>query len=121
MATPTRQQLEDTSINTDEGVSPQAFTSGDFASSPLARTETPKDTADGNFSPFTSDEFVSSPRTETATDMSPIPVRSERTPRSVKNVMGKFQAPKEPKNVCDKADKALTDALDKVPDTSSSC
>jgi hypothetical protein len=111
--TPKRQQPEDTSISTDEGVSP--FTSGDFASSP--RTEQPTDTADENFSPFTSGDFASSPRTEAATDTSPIHVRSDRTTRSEKNVKGKFQVPKAPKKVQDKADKALTYALGKVPDT----
>ena len=66
---------------------------------------------------FTSDNFVLSPGTEAPTDTSPIPVRSERTPRPVNHVKGKFQAPKEPKAVQDKVQKAVTAALDQVPDT----
>ncbi len=73
--TPKRQQPEDTSISTDEGVSP--FTSGDFASSP--KTEQEMDTAVENFSSFTSGNFALSPRTKAATDMSPIPGLSDQT------------------------------------------
>ena len=87
MATPKRPQLKDTSIS-----------------------------ADGNVSSFTSDDSASSPRTEAPTDTSPIPVRSERNPRSVNRAKGKFQVPKEPKDVQDKADKEIKDALGKVPD-----
>ena len=87
MATPKRPQLKDTSIS-----------------------------ADGNVSSFTSDDSASSPRTEAPTDTSPIPVRSERNPRSVNRAKGKFQVPKEPEDVQDKADKAIKDALGKVPD-----
>ena len=88
MATPKRPQLKDTSIS-----------------------------ADGNdVSSFTSDDSASSPRTEAPTDTSPIPVRSERNPRSVNRAKGKFQVPKEPEDVQDKGDKAIKDALGKVPD-----
>ena len=78
MATPKRPRLKDTSIS-----------------------------ADGNVTSFTSDESASSPRTEAPTDTSPIPVRSERNPRSMNRAKGKFQVPKEPKEVQDKADKEL--------------
>ena len=87
MATPKRPQLKDTSIS-----------------------------ADGNISSFTSDDPASSPRNEAPTDTSPIPVRPGRNPRSVNRAKGKFQVPKEPKDVQDKADKAIKDALGKVPD-----
>ncbi len=83
-----RQQPENTSISTDEGVSP-----------------------------FTSDDFASRARTKVATVTSPVPVRWGGNPRSVKNMKGKLQVPKEPKKVQNKADKTLTDAVDIVPDT----
>ncbi len=88
VVTPKSQQPEDTSISTDEGISP--FTSGDFASSP--RTEAPMDT-------------------------SPIPVRSGRNQRSENHGRRKFQVPKEPKKVRDEAQVAISAALDKVSDT----
>ena len=88
MKTPKRPQLEDASIIADE-----------------------------NALFFTSDNFASSPGTEIPTDTSPILVRSERNPRPVNHVKGKFQAPKEPKAVQDKVQKAVTAALDQVPDT----
>ena len=70
-ATPKRPQLEDTSISADE-----------------------------NALSFTSDNFASSPWTEAPTDTSPIPVRSERTPRPVNYVKGKVpENSKPPKNL----------------------
>ncbi len=60
-------------------------------------------------------DIDASPRIKASTE-SPIPVESERNPRSASYMKRRYIVPKAPKKVRDKAQEALAAALDQVPE-----
>ena len=83
-------------------------------------THEPMDTSinlDGSGLLGSSSNFNASQETEALMDTSPSIVRSKRNSRSARQTKGRYNVPKEPEKVRDKAQESLSEALDQVPDT----